>query len=106
MIDADNVTGVALTPAERQRLRRQRQKAQQQAPTCQSCGCALVPGVGGSGARLAAGLCRTCWLQTPAGAEAEAVRRKAGELTDAARERKRRWAAEARRKAREAKKQG
>jgi len=96
----------ALTPAERQRIRRARQKAGQQAPTCEACGCALVPGVGGSEARLLAQLCRACWLQTPEGSAAEADRRRAEELTDKARARKAAWAAEARRKAREAKQQG
>ena len=88
---------VALTPAERQRLRRQRLKEGKQAPTCRSCGCALMPGPGtGSQERMAAGLCRSCWGATPAGAEAKRQRVAAKELTDAARERKRRWAAKKR----------
>lgn len=88
---------VALTPAERQRLRRQRLKEGAQAPACSSCGCALVPGPGASSReRMARGLCSSCWEATPEGAEAKRQRVAAKELTDAARERKRRWAAKRR----------
>ena len=94
MPDANPVTApVALTPAERQRQRRARQKAGEQAPTCQGCGCPLRAGAGGSEARLTAGLCRACWLQTPEGAEIERQRVATKELTDQARARKRAWAA-------------
>ena len=92
---------MALTPAERQRLRRARQKAGEQAPTCGGCGCPLRAGAGGSEARLAAGLCRACWLQTEAGRTAEQQRLQAKELTDAARARKRAWAQKSRDKAKQ-----
>lgn len=107
MADAKAVTSpVALTPAERQRLRRQRQKAGQAAPTC-SCGAILQPGTGAlSEARMAAGLCRACWLKTPGGAAAERLRKASNELTDKARERKRLWAQKARDKAKQERNQG
>lgn len=95
---------LALSPAERQRLRRQRLKEGQQAPSCLACGCALVPGGGTtSDARMAAGLCRSCWEATPAGAEAKRQRVAGKELNDTARERKRRWAAKKRAEAKAAK---
>lgn len=94
--DTSHQQPVGLTPAERQRLRRQRLKDGTAAPTCKGCGCKLQAGPGDSADRLAAGLCSTCWGNTPEGKQQRRERKAAGELTDKARERKRLWAAKKR----------
>lgn len=65
---------MVLTPAERKRIQRARQKAGEILPTCSSCGAQLQPTLRQRPDRLASGLCWPCWIESPAGLEAERLR--------------------------------
>jgi hypothetical protein len=65
---------MALTGAERQRVRRARLKAGITLPTCSSCGARLLPDIRERADRQDDGTCWSCWLKTPAGLEAERER--------------------------------
>ncbi len=67
---------MALTPAERKRIQRARQKAGEVAVSCSSCGARLQPNLRQRADRQGDGLCWSCWVKTPAGLEAERERGK------------------------------
>ena len=58
----------AMSSAERMRLLRQRRAQGQGSPSCRTCGGCWQPGTA-SFARLQAGLCSSCWRDTPEGKE-------------------------------------
>ena len=58
---------MVLTPAERKRLQRAREKAGLAVPTCSSCGTRLLLDRRQRQDRQDDGLCWGCWLETPAG---------------------------------------
>ena len=57
-----------MTSAERMRLLRQRRASGEGAISCRTCGARWQPHMA-SLARIQAGLCSSCWRQTPAGKE-------------------------------------
>lgn len=65
-----------LTPAERQRAYRARQKAGESVPTCSACGAQLQLSRRARADRQGSGLCWSCWIKTPAGQAAEAERKR------------------------------
>lgn len=58
----------AMSSAERMRLLRQRRAQGQGSPSCKACGAFWQPRMA-SFARLQAGLCSSCWRDTPEGQE-------------------------------------
>ena len=58
----------AMSSAERMRLLRQRRAQGQGSPSCKACGAFWQPRMA-SFARLQAGLCSSCWRDTPEGKE-------------------------------------
>ncbi|MCP9823901.1 hypothetical protein [Synechococcus sp. EJ6-Ellesmere] len=76
---------MVLTPAERQRRRRERLRAGEVLPSCSGCGAALRPSQRQRPDRKGDGLCWSCWAKTPAGrADARERRRQQRELDPAA----------------------
>jgi DNA helicase TIP49 (TBP-interacting protein) len=67
---------MALTPAERQRLRRARLKAGESVPICTSCGALLQVGRRERTDRQESTLCWSCWIKTPEGQAAENERKR------------------------------
>ena len=65
---------VALTPAERKRIQRARQKAGEVVPTCSACGAQLQLTIRQRPDRQGDGLCWRCWARSPAGLAAERER--------------------------------
>ncbi len=75
---SDNGAMSPLSPAERKRNQRARQKAGETLPTCSNPNCVakakLQPNLRMRLDRLRDGLCWNCWIHTPAGREAERER--------------------------------
>lgn len=65
-----------LTPAERQRAFRARQKAGESVPVCSACGARLQLNRRERADRQDSGLCWSCWIKTPDGQAAEAERKR------------------------------
>lgn len=73
---------MVLTPAERKRLQRAREKAGEVVPTCTSCGARLQLERRERPDRQGDGLCWTCWIQTAAGRAYEQQRRQLARESD------------------------
>ena len=73
---------MVLTPAERKRLQRAREKAGEVLPTCTSCGARLQLGRRERPDRQGVGICWSCWIQTADGRVYERERRKRAREAD------------------------